>query len=160
MWAPAPPPKSSLMWEQGWPPRMWDCWAQVLEKGRRVGNFHVLNSVLIGEDEEIVQAQHPSMALLLRFSVSLLLPQVLEMSYPVSGQTQGFICQNFPPLPIPERRRMVAGFVVCFFFPPSISNEEKERWGEKNLKACQSKHRYISALVANLENQLFMQLNL
>lgn len=52
------------------------------EKARQVSEFQILSSVLVGdtEDKEILQAEHPSTALLLPFSTSPLLPQVSEMT--------------------------------------------------------------------------------
>lgn len=86
--------------------------------------------MLIGEDKEIVQAQHPSTALLLQVSISPLLPQGSEMNYPISGQMEGFVRQNFFCFSFWGKRGwVVAGLVCSGFFFVSISNEEKERRG-------------------------------
>lgn len=93
--APSPPPKSSVLWESwcSWSSRTCDRCAPTLqeEKGRQAVNFHVLNSVLRGEDRGIIQEQRPSTALLLEFGFSPLLLQASEMNYPVSGQVEGFV---------------------------------------------------------------------
>lgn len=143
--APSAPPQSPGTWKSGWSARTWESWAPDLhkQKGRCVNDFHILNSVLVGdtENKEILQAQHPSTALLLPFSISPLLSQMSEMAvldelwWKVLSDTTFYVLSwQFFFLQ-----------VLLVLASPSMPFQiRKNRDGEKTLKACQSKQRICS----------------
>lgn len=99
----------------------------------------ILNSVLVGdtEDKEILQAQHPSTALLLPFSISSLPPQVSEMTVLHELSWKGL---SDKPFLCPTLTTFLGKF--CWFWPlPPLHFTREIRDGENFFKACQSKQR-------------------